>query len=332
MLFSGLLAKNKPVNLIIKDYTIRLLELKQKDPLTIKSHKERTLPHGVILNGVIQDAETLGLILDECAADWGIKGRPVRFLVPDPYIVIRQIKIPGSLADDEIKGHLFMELGASIHLPFEDPVFDFILTGKEGDEKIILLFAAPEPVVRQYAELLEEARLRPVAADISPLSIYRLFHAAGQTKPDDHLLLVQADLDMMNVSVFHKDRPVFMRHLKMDMDGTEWEFTNNRQGLQEIKWGGAPEELFGQLEDAATEVERIINFYRYSLNQGREGVTAILLNGDHPELSFIEMRLAERFELPVFRINQHNVQAEGADDILPSSFYTAAGLALKEVL
>ncbi len=332
MILSRFFGKNKPVNLIIKDYTIRLLELKQNDPLTVKVFRERPLPVGIIENGSIADEETLAIILEECAADWGIKGRPVRFLVPDPYIVIRQIKVPGELADDEIRGHLFMELGVSIHLPFEDPVFDFIVIEKEEGHKTILLFAAPESVVDRYAGLMEEVKLRPVAADISPLSIYRLFYSSGMTTPQDHLLLVQVDLQMVNVSVFHKDKPVFMRHLKMQLDPARWEFYQNRQNFQEVKWSGAPDEMYGQLEDVLTEIDKIIHYYRFSLNQGKEGISAVLLNGDHPDLGFIEKRLSGRFELPVQRIDANSIQHQSAQDLVPASFYTAAGLALKEVL
>ena len=32
--------------------------------------------------------------------------------------------IPAEVMDDEINGYLYLELGKSLHLPFEDPVFD----------------------------------------------------------------------------------------------------------------------------------------------------------------------------------------------------------------
>lgn len=58
----------------------------------------------------------------------------MRFLVPDSRLVIRKVAIPKDIKDDEIKGYLYLEMGTSIHLPFEEPIFDVVLL-EETEEK-----------------------------------------------------------------------------------------------------------------------------------------------------------------------------------------------------
>ncbi|MBM7653035.1 hypothetical protein [Neobacillus cucumis] len=57
-----------------------------------------------------------------------------------------------------------------------------------GKTKDLLLFAAPEQYVMEYVDLLSRLKVNPVAADISPLSLYRLYHkldraSAGKDNP-----------------------------------------------------------------------------------------------------------------------------------------------------
>jgi type IV pilus assembly protein PilM len=124
MLFSLTVGKNRIINLIINDHSIRFLELKQANPPIAHKWGERLLPPGLINEGKIIDHESIGNIIQECQDEWKIHKRNVRFTVPDPLVIIRKVAIPADVVDDEVKNYIYLELGSSIHLPFEDPVFD----------------------------------------------------------------------------------------------------------------------------------------------------------------------------------------------------------------
>lgn len=126
-----------------------MLELKSRDPLVVNRFVECYLPEGIIVDGAIKDFEKLATILEQCIGDWGIKRKKVRFITPDAYVMVRKVKVLLEL-DDKIKGYryLYLELGHNIHLPFEDPVFDFVPLGQTENEKEILLFAAPESIIK----------------------------------------------------------------------------------------------------------------------------------------------------------------------------------------
>jgi type IV pilus assembly protein PilM len=310
-MFSFFKPRHKVANMVIKDHAIRYAEVKPHDPFFVHKWGERELPKGLIHDGKINDRETLELILEECVSEWKLKRRRVRFIVPDPVVVIRQISLPNDLEEDEIRGYLFMELGTTIHLPFEDPVFDYFIFEKTKEKLSILLFAAPEQIVMSYAQLLEDVKLRPIAADVSALCIYRLFYAAEQIRKEDHLLIVQMDESAVNVSAFYNHTPVFMRQLL-------FESLDEKTGTNHI------EDMLRPLEDVYKEIERVMNFYRFSIHQGNEQITRILLTGDHPYLLPIHKAMQERFDVPVERLS------ESLATVIDHRYHLAWGLGLKE--
>ncbi|MEC1720340.1 pilus assembly protein PilM [Schinkia azotoformans] len=320
-----LFGKKRCANIVIKDHVIRFVEVRSSSPLSVRLQGERELPPGIIHEGNIIDKESFIMILEECVEEWKVKGQDVRFIVPDSFVVIRTVDVPNDLNDDEIKGYLYLELGTSIHLPFEDPVFDIFVLGTTENKKNVLLFAAPEQIVLDYVEVLEEVKLKPIVADIAPLSIYRLYTNLDQANPKDHLMIIQFDLPMVNVSIFHDDTPVFHRHLVIDLNYSFWK--KNYNG--EFEWKGEQADLMGQMEDTYTEIDRIMNFYRFSMQQGNQEVTRILLTGDHPQFDDIKKRLIELYEIPIDTIQDATLVDSNGEE-LQRKFHLALGLAMKE--
>ncbi|KAA0549238.1 pilus assembly protein PilM [Bacillus sp. BGMRC 2118] len=307
MVFSLLTGSSRPISIIIKDHVIRFVELKSTTPLVIQRSGERTLPNGLIKEGKIIDRETLVMILEEVIQDWGIKNRRIQFIVPDSYVVIRKVEVPLDVMDDEIRGYLYYELGTSIHLPFENSVIDYALIGKNEEKKSVILFASPEEVVTEYTELFQEVKLKPVVADISPLSLYRLYFLNDQSRSDERLLFVQFDVTSVNLSILEDYKPIFMRHLVME----ESEVESN--------------DLTSPLQDYYREIERVMSFYQFSLNKGNQRITKVVVTGDHPMLQQIVKDISSLVDLPVEPLPIHDSSE------LSNGFQLVVGLALKEV-
>lgn len=329
MALSFLTGKKRLANIVFKDHVIRYTELKQNNPPVIQACGEYFLPEGIIKDGKIIDFDALQDILEQCIDEWRIPKRLVRFLVPDPFIVIRKIMIPKDVKDDEIEGYLYLELGSTIHLPFENPVFDTVIIGETKDKRELLLFAAPEEIISDYSSLLQECKLEPVAADISPLSLYRLYHLGDHTLGNEHAMLVQFELQTVNASIFVDDKPIFMRHIPMSDGEDHWEKASlrNSEGAN-LVYIGDKEQYIQLLEDTFTEIERVLNFYKYSLNQDQESVTKILLSGDHPFLEEIILLMKVRFNIPVQSLRKGFIHTAKGEE-LHNSYYLSAGLALK---
>ncbi|WP_078545325.1 type IV pilus biogenesis protein PilM [Litchfieldia alkalitelluris] len=319
-----LFPSNQIANIIIKDHVIRYTGVKQSVPLVVQKYRERYLPPGIVEEGKIIERDTLRLILEECVSEWGISKKQVRFTIPDSFVVIRRITVPIDIKDDEIVGYLYSELGSTIHLPFEEPVLDIKKLSEIEDKKEILLFAAPEDIALSYSTLLQEVSLKPIAADISPLCMYRLFDFKDKTNIEDHILLIQFDLSTVNLSIFHQHIPIFMRHIQLETSIDDWDIQNNRSGSKaEIKWVNGEKSLDSVIEEIYREIDHVLNFYQFSLMKGKQAVTKILFSGDHPYINDMYSRVIDRYEISVSTLE--------SIEKLPPNYYLPLGLALKEV-
>lgn len=325
-----LTVNNRPIDIIINDHCIRYLEMKQSDSPYPLRWGERYLPPGVVKEGKIIDEDTLSVILDECIEIWKIRRRKVRFLAPDPYVTIRKVPIPADVHDDELRSYLNLEIGASIHLPFEDPVLDYLILTGNPDKKEILLFAANRHYVMQLADLFTSLKLVPEAVDLSSLSLYRLYDRLGMRKDDEKILVLQFDLDLVVMSIFENEVPFFMRHLYIPYNEKDWDIGIARTGFQELSFIGDKEELQSQFSEAFKEVNKLIDFYQFSLHKGKNEITKIVLVGDHPMLDEIKDQLHTRFDIEIELLDVNNLEVD-KNKLVPRSHYLAFGLALKEV-
>ncbi|MBP1930225.1 type IV pilus biogenesis protein PilM [Ammoniphilus resinae] len=329
MPLSIFLRHKKRISLIIKDHVIRCMDIKNRDQQAVRLCGERYLPDGVIREGKIVDIETFEIILEQCVQEWGIQKCEVLFLVPDPVVVVRKLSIPEDVPNSEVKGYFYMEIGASIHLPFDNPVFDYEILGIENNKKEVLFYAAPENIVLEYVHLLEKVKLKPIAADISSLAIYRLYDQLGLSRAEDHLLCIQFDVHTVNIGIFKECKLVFMRHIKMNIDWAAWKRKRDERGVETLSWSGDPDYLREEIRNMVGEIERVMNFYHYSFNQGNEQVTRLLITGDFPNLKKIEESLKASLDIPIDSLDVGLVTAKG-DPVLPQ-YYLSLGLGLKEV-
>lgn len=327
MAFSLFSSKNRIINLVLNDHSIRYVELKQSNPPSAQKWGERFLPPGIIYDGKIVDIDSLANILDECIDEWKIQRRQIRFVVPDQLVIIRKVSVPAEIQDDEMKGYLYLELGSSIHLPFEEPIFDYYPLSQKEKTKDLLLFAAPEQYVMEYADLFSSLKLLPVAADISPLALYRLYHQLGYGNEDEILFTIQFDLTSVNLCVFEGTVPVVMRPFALPFNLDHWEVRRDHMGVTDLKYTGEADELVIQLEEILKELSQLLDFYRYALNNQKHDISKFLLVGDHPMIQAVTDELKERFETTVERLVL-NPQIKGS---VPANLLLPLGLALKEV-
>lgn len=315
-----LLSNKKSVGLEIKDYVIRYVDGRKGTSPPVASWGEIYVPPGVLRNGVIADVRAFEVILRNCAAKWGLKNRQVHFVVPDAYVVIRKQAIPADITEEEIRGYIFLELGRSIHLPFEHPTFDYVVLGKKEDKQEILLFAAPEDLVVSYAEILEKVKLHPVSADLTSISFSRLHHEMEQPK-EENVLLLKLDAFDANITIFQNGTPVFMQHHSFSYEGAI-EVTPAGMEVQDHVL------IMNEATGLFEEIGRILHFYQYSFAAGA-AIQKMLLVGDHPLMQDMHAMLQNRFPFMIDHVSYPSIAAE--DEALHSKYYPSLGLVLKGV-
>ncbi|WP_243385544.1 type IV pilus biogenesis protein PilM [Bacillus kexueae] len=326
MKITSLFSKSNVANLEIKDDVIRFVEVKQTNPIFVSHHGEYYLEPGIIEQGRIIDEEAFTSALSSCIQSWNLKRKDVRFLLPDASVVVRVVDVPIDVPNDEIVGHLYFELDQSIHLPFDSPIIDGTFLYETNETKKVLLVAAPEAVVNTIANKLKELRTNPVVADISPFSQYRLFHHYELTSQDEHYLLIQLNMQSITVSIFDDERPSFMQQFPIPYGEGIWNPMRSETG-HTLDFSTTNEfDIVSAVQDIYIEIERILRFYQFSLHNGNQEITSILLTGDHPFLTTIQQEMRDRFSLPIITIPN--------EVILPTplepKWFNALGLAVRE--
>ena len=325
----SLLFRKRRTCIIIKDHVIRFVETYSPDLNSIKKYGERYLPQGIIREGKIYDEDSFHLILDECVNDWNIKRRKILFTVPDSSVVIRNVEVPVQLREDEIHGHLQFMVGETIHLPFDDPVFDYSVSKETKEKKEVVLIASPKAVVRKYEQMFKEVKLSPEVADLTSLSSYRLFYQLNMVNEHDHVLVVQYNIDALNITIFNQHQPVFTRHIYLHDDEQSFEIRMDDSTGEQFLWTEDDNAIHNQMQDNMTEIERIMNFYRFSVNQGKEGVSKVILTGDHIYIDDVYDKLKDSITVPVEMVDE-TVFSTKQGETIPARFYEAVGLSLKK--
>ncbi|MFD1851897.1 type IV pilus biogenesis protein PilM [Oceanobacillus bengalensis] len=326
------------INMVIEDYVIRVIENAGQVISAIRLLKEKALPLGLIENGKITDEIGFFEFLRDLVKELGIKNRYVRFYVPNSLVIMREVEFPANLKEKDIKEHFQYEIGKSIHLPFKEPVFDvhYLSTAaeisdennfeKQSEVRTGTLFAAPEEDMVKYTDVLVDAGLKPIVADVEALGIYRFIDFLYELSPEKVYMVVQLNVTALNLSIFYDEQLEFMRYQKLDVELKGWHVDNE---IEEINWEYVEDETqqMGIVEDQLLELERIMNFYRFSIKKGDQMVNEILILGDHPLVKQFYEKVNQQLDIPVKLLRGYTTKEK--DKEVRSEFIPALGLALK---
>ncbi|WP_062513870.1 type IV pilus biogenesis protein PilM [Halobacillus sp. KGW1] len=288
----SLIKQSGRIHFIIKTHVIRFLHSKSaggKEDLVEAG--EIPIPKGVWADGRLQDPEELFRIVGSLVEEREWKKKQLYFTVPDHSVVIRMLDIPAEVKEEEIKGYLYMQVGDTLHLPFDNPSFDFAMIREDEDgKKTIVIFAYPEIQMEEMSRLFERTGLKPVVADISALAIHRAYLQSMSNEEGEHLLLADWNIDGCVLTVFRDGAPVVHNHTTCPLSFEQWEKTNGC-----YSWSGEdPAEPSRHTMDQVNEIERVMAFYRYSVMNDEAGVSKVMITGDWPDKDRAVDLLTER--------------------------------------
>ncbi|WP_153732680.1 type IV pilus biogenesis protein PilM [Sporosarcina obsidiansis] len=306
----------RTASLTFDEEAIRHVRIKSTDPLVLDSVQEVALPPNIISEGRIVNQDMLEQVLNDAMKEWGLAKREVAFLAPDAYVIIRKVAYPEDVEDEELKGHFFIEIGSTIYLPFDDPVFDVVPYTANNVEHEAILIASKESVMQTYEAVLESAKLVPVVADIAPLSLYRLAFHSHQFTGDEHILLADLRGQSLTVSIFFSHYPLFIRSMELEIPlslTTGEELNEHRVEPLTI----------------VMELEKLANFYRFNLAANEAAITHLLWNGSYEQQDELLEMVRERLGIEALPLVKEPIPlADGST--VSADFHRVIGLALKE--
>ncbi|WP_081242100.1 type IV pilus biogenesis protein PilM [Sporosarcina sp. P33] len=307
--------KKRTHSLTLDDDAVRYVRIKSRDPLVLETARELLLPPFVITEGRIAEEDALKELLNEAVKDWGLAKRDVAFLAPDTYVIIRRVAYPETVEDEELKGHFFIEIGSTIYLPFDDPVFDVVPYTANQAENEAILIASKESIMQTYEEVLESVKLVPVVADIAPLSLYRLAHHQHAFEGTEHILLADLRGRSLTVSIFNSHYPLFIRSMELEVPLS---MTTGEELKQQIE----PNTI-------VIELEKLANFYRFNLAENDSAITHLLWNGTYSRQDELLQMVRERLAIEAFPLVKQPISCVDGTAI-SADFHRVIGLALKE--
>jgi type IV pilus assembly protein PilM len=337
------------VGLQMSPYALRLADVRAKSSILVRKHETIPIQHGTMENYRVRDREWLAFELEKKVKEWRWKGREAVLSIPLPVVVIRKLTIP-KVPEKEIIGLIDIEIENTLHLPFSDPVFDYVklpdeyvkATGtsseQESEESSIqeklhlLIVAAPRDTVQSYVDVARSAGLKPVAVDVEPLALYRTLHEEWPAINNSGTMLLHITLSGVDVAIFTQGIPEFFRHIPLPAPFfNEWDAVESIElGKQAVRHMEQNGQFNGYVHDLFAEITRITNFYQYSMYEGKQKVEQICLTGDFGDLFRLVSYLKERFSIPVHTSSYERIVAEDVN-FSASSYAVAVGLGAKDV-
>ena len=198
----------------------------------------------MIVGGRVSQAEVLSDLLEDALSD-GILSKEVHLAIPTQNILIRKITSLPDIGEKELAKLLQFEVGERIHLPFENPIYDFVKVGSilpdsmeekdeideetlslddlaqgiqkdlEGPKSEILLFATSQSLSQDLADVCDDAGLKPLTAEIRGLALQRLLSYAHPRWLNEIEMIIDASENSVDIHIFKDGCIVFSRMMSI---------------------------------------------------------------------------------------------------------------------
>lgn len=283
-----------------------------------------------VIQEVIVDTDDDELFLEQVkqlVRKHKLTGLPVFFSYGNHEVLLRSTTIPLHIPRDEWKGYLYMELGESFHLPFQQPIIELVGDRQNDGRQEVTALAVPESDVERIERILKLAKLNPAVIDLPFLSLYRFFGEHFSIREHAHVLLLQIELDYVQISLFNGHKPLYVRSLalpelqnvKLFETRSEYEYVTVEEDSMEL------DEHFSLIQN---EINRLRTFYQFNLQGGAKEIDTLCFSGDHPLMGRLIAIYNEVEQLRVYHSNEEFLLTQAGIGI-PPSFTELIGLSWK---
>jgi type IV pilus assembly protein PilM len=288
---------------------------------------QRLMQEGWVDKGEIVQEEEVVRALSSLVKKHKLSGLKTYVSFSSHDLLLRTTKLPMTIPQEEFKGSLYMALGDTFHLPFEDPIIEIVGAEEKDGQMEVRALAVPEEGINKIVDILKQAKLRPVVMDVPFLNLYRLFQEQFQLTGEQNILLIHAELDVVQLSLFYKHEPVYVRTFNL-FPPKEFSAFESRTGFQYIQVPDDDLVFTEHIEMMIKEIDRLQSFYQFNLQQGKRKIDTICLAGDHPHLSELKDRYSNLQDITVFHLHEQLWGTKTRFKV-PDSFAELVGLSWK---
>jgi type IV pilus assembly protein PilM len=268
------------VGLDISTSGVRLVELADagKGVLRLERYASEPLPRGAVVDGNIENIESVSDAVLRVWKKSGTKIRHVALGMPPAAVITKKIILPAGLPEDQLE--VQVESEASQYIPFalDEVSLDFDVIGPAAnsiEDMEVMLAAARREKVEDRVAIAEAAGLTATVMDIESYAaraaVVRATEDLPTMGPEQIVALFQIGAQSTHISVLQNGDTVYEREqpfggIQLTQDivrayGLSFEEAEARKKAGDLPDNYASDLLAPFLENAALEVTRAIQFF-----------------------------------------------------------------------
>jgi type IV pilus assembly protein PilM len=344
--------KKSMVGVDIGSSSVKAVELQGKSGVfQLLSLGYESLQPDSIVDGQIMELNSVSNAIGNIFNQHKIKTAQVAAGVNGHSVIVKNIVLP-QMTDEELQESFAWH--AEEHIPFDisDVNLDYHVTGSSEDAIHVLLAACKRDKIATLKQAIQLAGKQPAIIDVDAFALQNCYELNYDPQPDQVVALLNIGASTTNINILNGVRSVFTRDatfgggqytslLQKELGLTFEQAEQVKRGMP-LPEGAAHREIEPILDTVsdilALEIQKTMDFYRATVEDGESAVQKILVSGGGSKLKGLVQFLSKRFEIPVemfdpFRKIQ--VDSRGFDpdymrEVVPE-MAIAVGLALRGV-
>jgi type IV pilus assembly protein PilM len=344
--------KKSMVGVDIGSSSVKAVELQGRGKdLQLLSLGFEALESDSVVDGQIIELNAVSNAISNIFNEHKIKTTQVAAGVNGHSVIVKNIVLP-QMSDGELQESFAWH--AEEHIPFDisDVNLDYHVMDRSGDAIHVLMAACKRDKVANLKQTIQLAGKQPTIIDVDAFALQNCYELNYDPQPGQVVALLNIGASTTNINILNGVRSVFTRDATFG--GNQYTSLLQKElGLtfdqaESVKRGmplpeGAEVRDVGPIMDTvsdilALEIQKTMDFYRATVEDGDSAVQKILVSGGGSKLTGLADFLARRFEVSVEMFDPFRkikVDARGFDpdymrEIVPE-MAIAVGLALRGV-
>lgn len=344
--------KKSMVGVDIGSSSVKAVELQGRGKdLQLLSLGFEALEADSVVDGQIIELNAVSNAISNIFNEHKIKTTQVAAGVNGHSVIVKNIVLP-QMSDGELQESFAWH--AEEHIPFDisDVNLDYHVMDRSGDAIHVLMAACKRDKVANLKQTIQLAGKQPTIIDVDAFALQNCYELNYDPQPGQVVALLNIGASTTNINILNGVRSVFTRDATFG--GNQYTSLLQKElGLtfdqaESVKRGmplpeGTEVRDVGPIMDTvsdilALEIQKTMDFYRATVEDGDSAVQKILVSGGGSKLTGLADFLARRFEVSVEMFDPFRkikVDARGFDpdymrEIVPE-MAIAVGLALRGV-
>ena len=344
--------KTSMVGVDVGSSSVKAVELQGKSgDFQLLSLGFEALQSDSVVDGQIMELNAVSNAIGSIFNEHKIKTMKVAAGVNGHSVIVKNIVLP-QMTDDELQESFAWH--AEEHIPFDitDVNLDYHVTARSNDAIHVLMAACKRDKIANLKQAIQLAGKQPAVIDVDAFALQNCYELNYEPQPGQVVALLNIGASTTNINILNGAQSVFTRDATFG--GNQYTSLLQKElGLtfdqaESVKRGmalpeGADQREIGPILDTvsdilALEIQKTMDFYRATAEEGNSAVQSILVSGGGSKLTGLVEFLSNRFEIPVemfdpfrkIRVDARGFDPEYMREIVPE-MAIAVGLALRGV-